>query len=70
MLRASGVHGSFGLSQKQKATADKPSEELLVYEPGDLKLSPKLQEVSCAYNAMHRKNRRSHKANEGKKKSK
>lgn len=50
VIRGAGdVPGSFRLSQKQKAAVDKPSEELLVYEPGDLKLSPKLQEVSYAY---------------------
>lgn len=48
MSGARDVPGSFGPSQKQKAAVDKPSEELLVYEPGDLKLISKLQEVSCA----------------------
>lgn len=49
MDRAGDVPGSFGLSQKQKAAVDRLSEKLLVYESGDLKLSSKLQEVSCAY---------------------
>jgi len=49
MHEASDVPGSSGLSPKQKAAVDKPSEELQVYEPRDLKLSSGLQELPCAY---------------------